>query len=81
MEGDICGKAFLLHKICQDKKLHNDLTKPCEMCKEGIDVKEWTIIRGIQLCPKKPTAAVAAAEKLTFDSVPCNKSVGIKGRF
>ena len=44
------------------------------MCKEGIDVKEWTIIRGIQLCPKKPTATAAAAGKPTFDCVPCNKS-------
>ena len=35
-------------------------------------MKEWTIIRGIQLCPKKPTAT-AAAEKPTFDCVPCNK--------
>ena len=38
-------------------------------------MKEWTIIRGIQLCPKKPTATdAAAAEKPTFDCVPCNKS-------
>ena len=36
MEGDICGKTYFLLKACQDKKLHNDLTKPCEMCKEGI---------------------------------------------
>ena len=36
-------------------------------------MKEWTIIRGIQLCPKKPTAT-AAAEKPSFDYVPCNKS-------
>ena len=36
MEGDICWKAFLLLKTCQDKKLHNDLTKPCEMCKKDI---------------------------------------------
>ena len=57
MEGDICGKTYLLLKTCQDKKLHNDLTNPCEMCKE--DVKEWAIIRGIQLCPKKPTATAA----------------------
>ena len=27
---DICGKTFLLLKTYQDKKLHNDLTKPCE---------------------------------------------------
>ena len=68
MEGDICGKTFLLLKTCQTKK-YNDLTKPCEVCKEGIRCermdnykghsivsKEWTIIRDIQLCPKKPTA-------------------------
>ena len=36
-------------------------------------MKEWIIIRGIQLFPKKPTATVAA-EKPTFDCVPCNKS-------
>ena len=65
MEGDICGKTFLLLRTCQDKKLHNDLTK-------GNDVKEWTIIRDIQLCPKKPTAT--AAGKPTFDCVTCNKS-------
>ena len=35
------------------------------MCKEGI--------RGIQLCVRKHTAT-AAAEKPTFDGVPCNKS-------
>ena len=35
-------------------------------------MKEWAIIRGIQLCPKKPTAT--AAGKPTFDCVPCNKS-------
>ena len=35
-------------------------------------VNEWTIIRDIQLCPKKPTAT--AAGKPTFDCVPCNKS-------
>ena len=35
-------------------------------------MKEWTIIRDIQLCPKKPTAT--AAGKPTFDCVPCNKS-------
>ena len=35
-------------------------------------VNEWTIIRNIQLCPKKPTAT--AAVKATFDCVPCNKS-------
>ena len=40
MEGDICGKTFLLLKTCQDKKLHNDLTKPCEMFKEGIRCEE-----------------------------------------
>ena len=42
------------------------------------DVKEWTIIRDIQFCPKKPiataAAAAAAAEKPTFDCVPCSKS-------
>ena len=69
MEGDICGKTFLLLKTCQDKKLHIDLTKPCEMCKV-YDVKEWP--RDIQLCPKKPTAT--AAGKPTFDCVPSNKS-------
>ena len=36
------------------------------------DVKEWTIIRDIQLFPKKPTAT--AAGKPTFYCVPCNKS-------
>ena len=35
-------------------------------------MNEWTIIRDIQLCPKKPTAT--AAEKTTLDCVPCNKS-------
>ena len=69
MEDYICGKTFFLLKTCQDKKLHNE---PCAMCKEGYDVKEWTIIRDIQLCPKKPTAT--AAGKPTFDCVPCNKS-------
>ena len=33
-------------------------------------MNEWTIIRDIQLFPKKPTAT--AAGKPTFDSVPCN---------
>ena len=41
MEGDICGKTYLLLKTCQDKKLHNDLTKPCEMCKELMTVFEF----------------------------------------
>ena len=68
MEGDICGKTFLLLKTCQDKKLNNGLAKPCEMCKEGIRCER----RDIQLCPKKPTAT--AAGKPTFDCVPCNKS-------
>ena len=35
-------------------------------------MNEWTIIRDIQLCPKKPTAT--AAGKPTFECVPCNKS-------
>ena len=35
-------------------------------------MNEWTIIRDIQLCPKKPTAT--AARKPTFDCVPSNKS-------
>ena len=35
-------------------------------------MNEWTIISGIQLCPKKPTAAAAA--KPTFVCVPCNKA-------
>ena len=35
-------------------------------------MNEWTIIRDIQLCPKKPIAT--AAGKPTFDCVPCNKS-------
>ena len=34
-------------------------------------MNEWTFIRDIQLCPKKPTAT--AAGKPTFDCVP-NKS-------
>ena len=46
--------------LSRHKKPHNDLTKPCEMCKEVYDVKEWTMIRGIQLCPKKPTAIAVA---------------------
>ena len=66
MEGDICGKTYFLLTTCQDKKLHNDLAKPCEMCKEGIRC-EGTF----NLCPKKPTAT--AAGKLTFDCVPSNK--------
>ena len=53
MEGDICGKTYFLLKTCQDKKLHNDLTKPCEMCKEGYVVNEWTIIRDIQFVSKE----------------------------
>ena len=61
MEGDICGKTYLLLKACQDKRL------------QVYVVNEWTIIRDIQLCPKKPTAT-AAAGKPTFDCVPCNKS-------
>ena len=41
------------------------------MCARKVyDVKEWTIIKGIQLCLKKSTAA----GKPTFDCVPCNKS-------
>ena len=71
MEGDICGKTFLLLKTCQDKKLHNDLTNPGEMGKEGIRCERMDK-RGIQLCPKKPTAIDAG--KPTFDCVPCNKS-------
>ena len=35
-------------------------------------VNEWTIIRDIQLCPKKPTDT--AAGKPTFDCVRCNES-------
>ena len=35
-------------------------------------MNEWTIIRDIQMCLKKPTAT--AAEEPTFDCVPCNKS-------
>ena len=43
-------------------------------------MKDWTIIRCIQLCPKKTTvaaaaaAAAAAAGKPKFDCVPYNKS-------
>ena len=72
------------HGLSRHKKLHNDLTKPCEMCKKGIRCdrmdKVLTIIRGIQLCPKKPTAT-AAAEETTFDYVPCNKSYSRKKKF
>ena len=57
MEGDICGKTYVLLKTCQDKKLHNDLTKPCEMCKVYVVnilvVNEWTIIRDIQFVSKE----------------------------
>ena len=75
MEGDICGKTFLLLKTCQDKKLHNDFTKPCEMCTEGIRCERMDNYKGHSIVSKKPTAtaAAAAAEKPTFDCVPCNK--------
>ena len=51
-------------------------TKSCIMIQQNLvrcarkvyDVKEWIIIRDIQLCPKKPTATVAG--KATFDCVP-----------
>ena len=42
MEGDICGKTYHLWEdvpFAQNlsrEKLHNDLTKPYAMCKEGI---------------------------------------------
>ena len=49
MECDICGKTFLLLKTCQDKKLHNDLTKPCEMCKEGIRCERMDNYKGHSL--------------------------------
>ena len=42
---------------------------PMRCTRKVYDVKEWTIIWGIQLCPKKPTAT-AVAEKPTFDCVP-----------
>ena len=67
------GRRSFCSKLVKTKNLHNDLTKPCEMCKKVYDVKEWTIIRGIQLCPKKPTITTTAG-KPTFDYVPCDKS-------
>ena len=54
------------------KKLHNDLTNLVRCARKVYVVKEWTIIRYIQLCLKKPNAT--AAGKPTFDCVPCNKS-------
>ena len=71
---DICGKTFL-HSLSRHKKLHNDLTKPREMCKKCIRCERMDNYKGIQVCPKKPTAtAAAAAEKPRFDYVPCDKS-------
>ena len=35
-------------------------------------MKEWPVLRAIQLCPKKPI--VTAAGKPTIDRVPSNKS-------
>ena len=62
MEGDICGKTFLLLKTCQDKKLHDDFAKSC--ARKVYVVKQWAIIRDIQLCPKKPTPTAAENQHL-----------------
>ena len=53
MEGDIFGKTFLLLKTCQDKKLHNDLTKPCEMCKEGIRCERMDNYKRHSICVQR----------------------------
>ena len=53
MEGDIYGKTFLLLNTCQDKKLHNDLTKPCEMRKEGIRCERMDIYKGHSIVSKE----------------------------
>ena len=68
------GRPVLLLKACQDKKLLNDLTKPGESARKVYDVKEWTIIRGIQLCPKKPTATGAAENQHLSVSRVTNRS-------
>ena len=72
MEGGICGKTFLLLKTCQDKKLHNDLIKPCEMCKEGIRCERMDNYKGHSIVSKE--AFCYTAGKPTFGCVPCNKS-------
>ena len=43
--------------LSRHKKLHSDLTKPHEICKKGIRC-ELTIIRDIQLRPKKPCCGI-----------------------
>ena len=51
------------------KKLHNDLTKPGDICKNGQ-------LSDIQLCPKKHTAT--AAEKTTFDCAALENTFSIR---
>ena len=68
------GDMFLLLKACQDITSCIMIQQNLVRCAKTLyDVKEWTIIRDIQLCPKNPTAT-AAAEKTIFDRVLCNKS-------
>ena len=52
MQGDICGKTFILLKPRRDKKLHNDLTKPCEMRKEGIRCERMDNYKRHSIVPK-----------------------------
>ena len=60
---DICVPSA--QSLSRHKKLHNDLTKLGESARKLYGVKEWTIIRDIQLCQEKPT----------FDCVACNKTL------
>ena len=53
MEGDICGETFLLLKTCQDIKLHNDLTKSSEMCKEGTRCERMDNSKGHSIVSKE----------------------------
>ena len=73
MEGDICGKTYFLLKTCQDKKLHNDLTKPCEMCKEGIRCERMDNYKGHSICVQRSLLLLLLLENQHL-IVPSNKS-------
>ena len=73
MEDDICGMTYFLLKTCEDKKLHDDLTKPCEMCKEGIRCERMDNYKGHSICVQRSLLLLLLLENQHL-IVPSNKS-------
>ena len=69
LDACINDKGNIFDEFREIRHVKRDLVR---CARKVYNVKEWTIIRDIQLGPNKPTATETG--KPTFDCVPCNKS-------